>query len=44
MQRFAAVEQLGLLYRPDEVTLVRRVDLGLFEYPIVAEAANLAGL
>jgi nucleotide-binding universal stress UspA family protein len=40
---FAAVEQVGLLYRPDEVTLVHGVDLGLFEYPIVAEAANLQG-
>ena len=40
---FAAVEQLGLLYRPDEVTLVHGVDLGLFDYPIVAEAANLQG-
>jgi nucleotide-binding universal stress UspA family protein len=40
---FAAVEQLGLLYRPKEVTLVHGVDLGLFEYPIVAEAANLQG-
>jgi nucleotide-binding universal stress UspA family protein len=40
---FAAVEQLGLLFRPDEVTLVHGVDLGLFEYPIVAEAANLQG-
>jgi nucleotide-binding universal stress UspA family protein len=40
---FAAVEQLGLLYRPDDVTLVHGVDLGLFDYPIVAEAANLQG-
>ena len=40
---FAAVEQLGLLYRPEAVTLVHGVDLGLFEYPIVAEAANLQG-
>jgi nucleotide-binding universal stress UspA family protein len=40
---FAAVEQLGLLYQPTEVTLVHGVDLGLFEYPIVAEAANLQG-
>src|SRR4029079_3868006 len=40
---FAAVEQLGLLYRPEEVTLVHGVDLGLFEYPIVAGAANLQG-
>lgn len=40
---FAAVEQLGLLYRPDEVTLAHGVDIGFFEYPIVAEAANLQG-
>ena len=40
---FAAVQQLGLLYRPEELTLVHGVDLGLFEYPIVAEAANLQG-
>jgi nucleotide-binding universal stress UspA family protein len=40
---FAAVEQVGLLYRPEEITLVHGVDLGLFEYPIVAEAANLQG-
>jgi nucleotide-binding universal stress UspA family protein len=40
---FAAVEQLGLLYKPSDVTLVHGVDLGLFEYPIVAEAANLQG-
>jgi nucleotide-binding universal stress UspA family protein len=40
---FAAIEQLGLLYQPTDVTLVHGVDLGLFEYPIVAEAANLQG-
>lgn len=40
---FAAIEQLGLLYRPDDITLVHGVDLGLFDYPIVAEAANLQG-
>ena len=40
---FAAVEQVGVLYRPDEVTLVHGVDMGFFEYPIVAEAANLQG-
>ncbi len=40
---FAAVEQLGVLYRPDELTLVHGVDIGFFEYPIVAEAANLQG-
>lgn len=42
-EAFAAVEQLGLLYQPTEVTLVHGVDLGFFEYPIVAEAANLQG-
>jgi nucleotide-binding universal stress UspA family protein len=42
-EAFAAVEQLGLLYSPIEVTLVHGVDLGFFEYPIVAEAANLQG-
>ena len=40
---FADVEQLGLLYRPTDVTLVHGVDLGFFEYPLVAEAANLQG-
>lgn len=40
---FAAVEQLALLYRPDEVTLVHGVDIGIFEYPLVAEVANLQG-
>src|SRR5512137_3134266 len=40
---FAAVEQLGSLYRPDEVTLAHGVDIGFLEYPIVAEAANLQG-
>jgi nucleotide-binding universal stress UspA family protein len=42
-EAFAAVEQVGLLYRPDEVTLVHGVDLGLFQSPMVAEAANLQG-
>lgn len=42
-EAFAAVEQVGLLYRPDEVTLVHGVDIGFFEYPIVAEAVNLQG-
>jgi len=26
---FAAVEQIGLLYRPDDVVLVHGVDLGM---------------
>ncbi len=42
-EAFAAVAQVGLLYRPDEVVLVHGVDLGMFHYPIVAEAANLQG-
>ncbi|MDE3041507.1 MAG: universal stress protein [Nitrospirota bacterium] len=42
-EAFAAVEQIGLLYRPNEVVLVHGVDLGMFHYPIVAEAANLQG-
>ena len=42
-EAFAAVEQLGLLYRPEEVTLVHGVDLGMFQSPMLAEAANLQG-
>lgn len=42
-EAFAAAAQVGLLYRPDEVVLVHGVDLGMFHYPIVAEAANLQG-
>lgn len=40
---FAAVEQLGLLYQPDEVQLVHGVDLGMFQSPLMAGAANLQG-
>lgn len=42
-EAFAAVEQISFLYKPDEVALVHGVDLGLFQYPIVAQAANLQG-
>ncbi len=42
-EAFAAVEQIGLLYRPDEVVLVHGVDLGMFQSPIVAGAVNLQG-
>ncbi len=42
-QAFAAVQQALHLYRSTEVTLVHGVDLGIFEYPIVAEAANMQG-
>jgi nucleotide-binding universal stress UspA family protein len=42
-EAFAAVEQTGLLYRPDEVVLVHGVDLGMFHNPLVAGALNLQG-
>jgi nucleotide-binding universal stress UspA family protein len=42
-ESFAAVEQLALCYRPDEVVIVHGVDLGLFQSPMVAQTANLQG-
>ncbi len=42
-EAFATVEQIGLLYKPDEVVLVHGVDLGMFHYPMVAGATNLQG-
>jgi nucleotide-binding universal stress UspA family protein len=42
-EAFAAVEQIGLLYKPDEVVLVHGVDLGMLQSPIVAGAVNLQG-
>lgn len=42
-QAFATVQQVLHLYRPSELTLVHGVDLGVFEYPVVAQAANLQG-
>ena len=42
-EAFAAVEQIGLLYRPDDVVLVHGVDLGMFHNPLVAGAVNLQG-
>ena len=42
-EAFAAVEQIGLLYKPDDVVLVHGVDLGMFQSPIVAGAVNLQG-
>jgi nucleotide-binding universal stress UspA family protein len=42
-QAFATVQQVLHLYRSTELTLVHGVDLGIFEYPIVAQAANLQG-
>ncbi|HXH86374.1 MAG TPA: universal stress protein [Nitrospira sp.] len=42
-QAFSTVQQVLHVYRPTELTLVHGVDLGIFEYPIVAQAANLQG-
>jgi len=42
-EAFAAVEQVGLLYRPDDVVLIHGVDLGVLQSPIVAGAINLQG-
>ena len=42
-QAFATVQQVLHLYHPTELTLVHGVDLGIFGYPIVAQAANLQG-
>ncbi len=42
-QAFAAVTQTFHLYPPTDVTLVHGVNLGFFEQPIVAQAANLQG-
>jgi len=42
-EAFAAVEQIGLLYRLDDVVLVHGVDLGMFQSPLVAGAFNLQG-
>jgi nucleotide-binding universal stress UspA family protein len=42
-ESFAAVEQLALLYRPEEVAIVHGVDLGLFQSPMMAQAVNLQG-
>jgi nucleotide-binding universal stress UspA family protein len=42
-EAFAAIEQIGLLYRPDDVVLVHGVDLGMFQSPVVAGAVNLQG-
>lgn len=42
-QAFTAVTQTFHLYHPTDVTLVHGVDLGFFEQPIIAEAANLQG-
>jgi nucleotide-binding universal stress UspA family protein len=42
-EAFAAVEQIGVLYRPEEVVLVHGVDLGMFQSPLVAGVFNVQG-
>ncbi len=42
-EAFAAVEQIGLLYRPDEVVLIHGVDLGVLASPIMAGTLPLPG-
>lgn len=42
-QAFTAITQTFYLYHPTDVTLVHGVNLGYFEQPIVAQAANLQG-
>lgn len=42
-QAFAAVREVSYLYDLQEVTLVHGIDLGMFQYPLVAEVSNLQG-
>ena len=42
-EAFAAVEQIRVLYRPDEVVFVHGVDLGMFQSPIVAGGSTCKG-
>lgn len=42
-QAFAAVAQTFTLYHPTDVTLVHGVDLGVWQYPVVAQAGNVQG-
>jgi nucleotide-binding universal stress UspA family protein len=42
-ESFAAVEQLAVLYRPEEVVIAHGVDLGLFQSPMVAQAFSVQG-
>ncbi|HKT34189.1 MAG TPA: universal stress protein [Nitrospira sp.] len=42
-EAFAAVRQALLLYRPSEVTIVHGIEMGIFEYPAVAQLASLQG-
>jgi nucleotide-binding universal stress UspA family protein len=42
-ETFAAVRLATTLFEPQEVALVHGVDLGWFQYPVVAEAGNVQG-
>lgn len=42
-EAFAALKFATALFRPQEVSLVHGVDMGWFQYPIVAGAGNLQG-
>src|SRR5690242_3859854 len=42
-EAFAAVQQALVLYRPTDVTIVHGIDIGMFEYPALAQLAGLQG-
>jgi len=42
-QAFAVVREVSYLYDLQEVVLVHGIDLGMFQYPIVAEVSNMQG-
>ena len=42
-EAFAAVQQALLLYRPAETTIVHGIDMGVFEYPAIAQLGSLQG-
>ena len=42
-EAFTAVQQALWLYRPTEATIVHGIDMGMFEYPALAQFANLEG-
>lgn len=42
-QAFAAVREAAYLYDLQEVILVHGIDLGMFQYPIVADMSNMQG-
>jgi len=42
-EAFAAVQQVLHLYRPTKVTLAHGIDMGIFEYPALAQTANMQG-